>query len=245
MILEICTDSIASVKAAADGGAGRIELCSALGDGGVTPSTGLMKQARAVDGLKMHVLIRPRVGDFVYDENEIQCMITDIKTAIDCGADGVVIGALRPDGTIDSDTVGRLVKAAGDCRNVTFHRAFDLCRDPFEALEQIIELGCNRVLTSGQAPSAEAGIPLLRQLNERAAGRITILPGGGVSPSNASRIISETGCTELHGSLRATMPSPMIYHRPGVAMGTPGADEYSLSITSAQLVRETIQAMTK
>lgn len=244
MILEICADSIASVRAAAAGGAGRVELCSALGDGGVTPSVGLMRAARRVEGLKMHVLIRPRGGDFVYDADETECMIADIKAALECGADGVVIGALKPDGSIDTATCRRLVEAARGCGNITFHRAFDLCRDPFEALEQIIALGCNRVLTSGLAPSAEAGIDMLRRLNAMAAGRLTILPGGGVSPANAARIIRETGCRELHGSLRSTVAGPMQYRRPGVAMGNPGADEYSRSITSARLVKETIQAMT-
>jgi len=243
MILEICTDSIASVRAAAEGGAGRIELCSALGDGGVTPSAGLMRQARLVKGLKMHVLIRPRGGDFVYDAAETDIMIHDIRMAIDCGADGVVIGALHPDGTIDTEICRRLADAAGDCKNITFHRAFDLCRDPFKAIDDIIGLGCNRILTSGLAQSAEAGIPVLKQLNEYAAGRIIIMPGSGIAPANAATIMKKTGCDELHGSLRETVAGSMLYRRHGIAMGTPGADEFSRSITSPELVKATLKAM--
>lgn len=243
MILEICTDSIDSVLAAVAGGAGRFELCSALGEGGVTPSIGLMRQARRVEGVKMHVLIRPRGGDFVYTPSEVDAMVCDIHAAMDCGADGIVIGALLPDGRIDLTTCRRLIEAAGDCRNITFHRAFDLCRDPFGALEDIIELGCNRLLTSGQAPTAEQGVKMLRELNRRAVGRITVMPGGGVSPANAGMILLSTGCTELHGSLRAPVSSSMTYRRDNVAMGTPGADEYSRMVTSRQLVAETIRNM--
>lgn len=243
MILEICCDSIDSVRAAAEGGARRVELCSALGEGGVTPSAGLMRQARLVPGINMHVLIRPRGGDFVYDKAEVDCMVDDVRVAVDTGADGVVIGALLPDGSIDTDVCRRLIEAAGCCRNITFHRAFDLCRDPFKSLEDIIALGCNRLLTSGQARSAEAGMPLLRRLNDQAAGRIVILPGGGVSPANAAAILRGTGCRELHGSLRENLASAMTYRRDDVAMGAPGTDEYSRPVTSPRLIKETIQAM--
>lgn len=243
MILEVCCDSIDSVHAAAEGGAQRVELCSALGEGGVTPSVGLMRQARLVPGLKMHVLIRPRGGDFVYDDAEADCMADDIKAAVDYGADGIVIGALMRDGGIDVVTCRRLIEAAGGCRNITFHRAFDLCRDPFAALDEIMAIGCNRLLTSGMARSAEEGIPLLNRLNEAAAGRIVIMPGGGVSPANVATILRGTGCREIHGSLREAVPSRMLYRRDGVSMGTPGADEYSRLITSPRLIKETIQAM--
>ncbi len=243
MILEICCDSIAGVQAAAEGGAARVELCSALGEGGVTPSLGLMRQARLIPGLRMHVLIRPRGGDFVYDESECECMVSDVKAAVGCGADGVVIGALSPDGRVDTVTCRRLVEAADGCCDITFHRAFDLSRDPFEALEDIIRLGCTRVLTSGMARSAEVGIPILRQLHDHAAGRIIILPGGGVTPANAAVIMRQTGCRELHGSLREAVASTMSYRRDGVTMGAPDSDEYSRLVTSPRLVKETIQAM--
>ncbi|MDE6489777.1 MAG: copper homeostasis protein CutC [Muribaculaceae bacterium] len=246
MTLEICAGSLESVRAAATGGAGRVELCAALGEGGVTPSVGMIRNARKVPGLKLHVLIRPRGGDFVYDESEVECMTDDIITALDCGADGIVIGALTPDGRIDMDTCRRLVNAAGNKNvNITFHRAFDLCRDPLEALEDVIALGCNRILTSGQAPTAEIGIPLLKKLNDLACGRLTILPGGGVTPDNANKILQLTGCSELHGSMRVSVDSPMEYRRPGVAMGAPGSDEYSRKETSPELVKKLIDAMNR
>ena len=202
-ILEVCTVSTSGVIAAHEGGASRVELCSALEVGGVTPSPGLIFQSRnAVPGITLHTLIRPRGGDFVYDGHEVEAMIQDIKMAVDNGADGVVIGALTRDGSIDMATCEKLVKAVPAGINITFHRAIDVCRDPFEALEKIISLGCNRILTSGHAADALAGIPVITRLNQLAQGRITILPGAGVGPENAARILALTGCHELHGSLR-------------------------------------------
>ncbi len=201
--LEVCTVSTAGVIAAANGGATRVELCSALEVGGVTPSPGLIKESRlAAPDMVIHVLIRPRGGDFVYDDYEINAMIRDIKMACDNDADGVVIGALTPDGEIDTEACARMVAAVPEGKNITFHRAFDVCNDPFKALEQIIELGCNRILTSGQAPDMLQGAPVLAQLNKQAAGRLTILPGGGLSPAIAAQVLNITGCNELHGSLR-------------------------------------------
>lgn len=243
MILEVCTDSIDSVRASSEGGASRVELCSALGEGGVTPSLGLIKAARRVNGLILHVLIRPRGGDFIYDEAETDCMIDDIKNAVNAGADGIVIGALKPDGSIDTDTCNRIVEACGHNVNITFHRAFDLCRDPFECLETIIRLGFNRILTSGLSTDAWTGRDLLRDLNKKANGRIIILPGGGISPANAAGILKHTGCTELHGSLRSKRPSQMKFYRQEVSMGTPGTDEYTRFVTDPMLVKNTLNAM--
>ena len=197
--LEICAGDLASALAAAQGGAQRIELCSALQLDGLTPSTETIETARRIEGLKLHVLIRPREGDFVYDEAEAKTMLRDIHLAHRLGADGVVIGALTPDGDIDMFLCRRLVDAAQGMQ-VTFHRAFDYARDPYLALENIIALGCTRLLTSGQAPTAETGIPLLRQ---QANGRIIIMPGAGVTPTNARCILDATGATEIHGSLRS------------------------------------------
>lgn len=149
-ILEVCVGSVASAIAARDGGAVRVELCSALEVGGVTPSMGLMREVRAIEGLKLHILIRPRGGDFLYDDAEVACMEQDIIAARECGADGVVIGALTADGDIDVSVCRRLVEAAGNM-SITFHRAFDMCREPMQALDDIIALGCNRLLTSGRA----------------------------------------------------------------------------------------------
>lgn len=201
--LEVCTVSTAGVIAAREGGAGRVELCSALEVGGVTPSPGLIRESRlAVPDIVIHVLIRPRGGDFVYDNYEINAMIQDIRMACDNGADGVVIGALTSAGDIDIEACSRMIEAVPQGKNITFHRAFDVCNDPFVALEQIIELGCNRILTSGQAPDMLEGAPVLARLNRQAAGRITILPGAGLSPEIAAQVLSATGCNELHGSLR-------------------------------------------
>ena len=201
MILEVCCADLQSVRAAKEGGAHRIELCQALEVDGLTPSEAMMEAAIGM-GIPVQVLIRPRKGDFVYSEDEVQSMLKDIRLARQLGANGVVIGALKPDGNIDEGTVRRLVQEA-EGLSITFHRAFDVCAKPLEALEQIISLGCHRLLTSGQAPTAEQGIPLLRKLVEQAAGRIIIMPGAGVNPQNAHRILSETGAHEIHGSLRS------------------------------------------
>jgi len=241
-ILEICAGDLDSVYAAAEGGATRIELCSALSEGGITPSLGLLQESRKVEGLQIHVLIRPRGGDFLYTPAEVDCMARDVETAIQAGADGVVIGALLPDGSIDTDTCRRLIDRAKG-RNVTFHRAFDLCRDPKSALETVISLGCNRILTSGCCQTAQEGIPTLRQLVRQAGDRLTILPGGGVNPDNAAIIMRETGCRELHASARHSVTSRMAYRNQSVAMGTPGSDEYSRNITDPAIVRHILAEM--
>ena len=198
-LLEVCTGSLASVEAAAEGGAERIELCAALPLDGLTPSLGTIRLVRQRwPQLRIHVLVRPREGDFVYSEKEVLAMQHDIHAMLPL-ADGFVCGALTPDGGIDMPVMRQLIGAA-DGRPVTFHRAFDRCRDPFEALEQIISSGCRRILTSGQQPTAEQGIPLLRQLCRQADGRIIIMPGGGVNEHNVHLIADQTGAAEIHGS---------------------------------------------
>ena len=198
--LEVCCADLQSVRVAIEGGAHRIELCRSLEVDGLTPSRAMMESAISL-GIPVQVLIRPREGDFVYNEEEVQSMIRDIRLAKELGANGVVIGALRQDGTIDEETIRRLVDEAKGL-SITFHRAFDVCSQPLEALEKVISLGCNRLLTSGQAASAEQGIPLLKQLVEQSAGRIIIMPGAGVNEKNARNILSKTGAHEIHGSLR-------------------------------------------
>ena len=200
MKLEVCCGDMQSVIAAKEGGADRIELCQALEVDGLTPSQAMMESAINL-GIPVQVLIRPREGDFIYDENEVQTMLRDIRLAKKLGANGVVIGALKADGSIDEETIRRLVDEA-EGLSITFHRAFDVCSKPLEALEQIISLGCHRLLTSGQASSAEQGIPLIKRLVEQSAGRIIIMPGAGVNVNNAHKILSETGANEIHGSLR-------------------------------------------
>ena len=205
-ILEVCCGSLASALRAVEGGAERIELCSALSLDGLTPSTGTLCLLRArYPELRIHVLIRPREGDFVYTEDELQLMEADIRAAAAFGATAIVAGALTPDATIDIEATRRLRQAAPQLP-FTFHRAFDRITDQTEALEQLISLGCDRVLTSGGAATAEAGIPQISRLVSQAAGRITILPGGGVNSTNARRILDSTGATEIHGSCSSRLP---------------------------------------
>ena len=198
--LEVCCGDLPSVRAAKEGGAHRIELCQALDVDGLTPSEDMMKSAIEM-GLPIQVLIRPREGNFVYDKKEQTEMQREIRFARKLGVNGVVIGALKSDGSIDEETVRSLVEEA-EGLSITFHRAFDVCTEPLKALEQIIALGCHRLLSSGQAPTAEQGIPLLKELVERAGERLIIMPGAGVNAQNARRILSETGAHEIHGSLR-------------------------------------------
>lgn len=237
MKLEICAGSWASALAAKSGGAYRVELCSGLDEGGLTPSAGLIRKVCALEGIKKHVLIRPRGGDFLYSRDEKEIILDDIKRACDMGADGVVVGALLADGSIDIDFLHECVKTAGGV-NVTFHRAFDLCAKPFEALEQICDAGCNRILTSGRAANAEVGIPMLRQLVEKAAERLIIMPGCGVSPRNAARIVHETGAREIHASARGSVESQMKFRLSGVEMGKADADEYIIKETCEEIVRQ-------
>ena len=198
-LFEVCTGNLASVIAAVEGGAERIELCSALSLDGLTPSIGLLKYVRQTfPELKIHVLIRSCEGGFVYSNDDLDTMLLDIHETSSY-ADGIVCGALTSDGDIDTEAL-RLMVEASEGKPFTFHRAFDKCRNPQEALEQIIEAGCKRILTSGQQASAEQGIPLLHELNKQANGRIIIMPGGGVNEKNARLILDQTGCIEIHGS---------------------------------------------
>lgn len=208
MILEVCTATLESVIAAREGGAQRIELCSALSEDGLTPSYGMIKVAREVGPEFLHVLIRPRPGNFVYSDIEAACMIDDIKMCRSLGADGIVIGALTTENDIDIPLCRKLIDAA-EGMQITFHRAFDVCRNPLHALEQIIDLGCHRILTSGQAPTALEGISLLKDLVTLSSGRISIMPGAGVNEDNARLILNATGATEIHGSLRSLTPNGM------------------------------------
>lgn len=204
-VLEVCCGSLASALAAVEGGAERIELCSALSLDGLTPSVGCIRLLRrSFPDLRIHVLIRPHEGDFVYSEDELRVMEQDILFAAEAGATAIVSGALTPDGLLDVNATTRLLNASRQLP-FTFHRAFDLIQDQELALRQLQELGVTRVLTSGGAATAEAGIPALRRLVQQ--GGVTILPGGGVNRQNASRIIQETGATEIHGSCSITLPN--------------------------------------
>lgn len=197
-LLEICVDDVAGLDAAIAGGADRIELCSALGAGGLTPSRGFMAVA-AKASIPIHALIRPRAGDFVYSEAEIAAMETDIAAAREAGLAGVVIGATTTQSTLDADVIRRLVGAAAGL-DLTLHRAIDVVGDMDAALDLAIALGFSRILTSGGARHAEEGLETLARLARRGAGRIAIMPGGGVRPENVTRLLAIPGIRELHAS---------------------------------------------
>lgn len=193
-----CTDASEAVEAMI-GGAGRVELCEDLPCGGVTPSRGNVEATLRAVNIPVNVLVRARGGDFVYNEEEIETMVKSVRMCRELGVNGVVVGALRKDGSIDSETVRRLMAEAGGL-HVTFHRAFDECADPFAALKDIIALGCDRLLTAGHASNVNDGEQTLKELNEKAAGRIIILAGSGVRPGNIARLEASTGCCEFHSS---------------------------------------------
>ena len=244
--IEICANSVESAVKAQEGGAYRVELCAGIPEGGNTPSFGEIRMARQLlQETKLHVIIRPRGGDFLYTHLEQEIMLHDIKVARQLGADGVVFGCLTAEGEVDVPAMKKLMNAVGDM-NVTFHRAFDMCRNPKEALEQIISLGCTRILTSGQEANAVKGIPLLKELVKQADGRIIIMPGCGVNPSNILQIAEETGTSEFHFSGRSTYESGMIYRNPKVSMGgTVKIEEYQKDVTNPDIVKAALAELKK
>ncbi|MGN6313808.1 MAG: copper homeostasis protein CutC [Rhodanobacteraceae bacterium] len=207
-VLEVAANSVASALAAEAGGAARVELCSALELGGLTPSHATIAVACERLRTPVFVLIRPRAGDFVYDDLEREVMRRDIETCKGLGCAGVVIGGLDTDGDVDVPLCRALIHAAQGM-SVTFHRAFDFTGDPFATLEAVIELGCDRLLTSGQADNALAGAPLIRRLIEMARGRITVMPGGGIDVHNIAAIRDATGAVEFHASAKKRVASRM------------------------------------
>ena len=205
MEIEVCCGSIQSAANAKAGGAVRVELCQGLVEGGTTPSPATIQYAVRELGLKVFVLVRPRGGDFCYNELEVKTMEEDVAFCKEAGASGIVVGFLHPDGSIDTELTRRFVELSAPLP-VTFHRAFDECADPLNALEQIIECGCARILTSGCKPTAIEGAEMLQQLVKKADGRITILAGSGVTPENAVTLREKTGVKEIHGSCKKTRP---------------------------------------
>jgi len=199
--IEICAGNIESVLAADIGGADLVELCENLSEGGTTPSYGSIVLSKEKCRLDVFVIIRSRGGDFVYSEIEFEVMLKDVQTAVEIGADGIVIGCLMPDGTVDIEKCTRLMEVAKGLP-VTFHRAFDVTPDPFEAFETIRSLGINRILTSGQKNKAEEGLELIKKLQENAGTKLRIMPGSGINESNIQRIALSTGVNSFHASLR-------------------------------------------
>ena len=238
-LIEACVDSYQSCINAAKAGADRLELCSHLIIGGCTPTLPVFKQVqRDCKGVKINVLIRPRFGDFLYTEDEIQAMCEDIAMFRDLGANGVVIGALTPDGDLDIEVMKRMMACAGDM-DVTLHRAFDMSRDPFKTLEDAIELGCKTILTSGQQSNVVEGKDLLKEVYEKAAGRIDIMAGCGVKKWNIQEIHDHTGIVVFHTTGRkGALDSGMKYRKSTVAMGLPTLSEYEIWQTDEQEFRE-------
>lgn len=219
-VIEICANSAQSCVEAEAGGASRVELCAGIPEGGTTPSYGEIRMAQDLTtSIAIHTIIRPRGGDFLYTEAEVGAMLYDIDMVKHFGVDGVVFGCLTPEGEVDVPLLRQLVEASKPM-SITFHRAFDVCRDPFKALEEIIAAGCGRILTSGQQPDAVKGIPLIRQLVKKAGDRIIIMPGCGVREHNIAQIEAETGAKEFHTSARSVLQSGMIYRNENVPMGS-------------------------
>ncbi len=236
-LLEVAANSVASALAAEAGGAARVELCAALEVGGVTPSHAAVALACERLRIPVFVLIRARPGDFVYDDIEFEVMRRDIEACKALGCAGVVIGALDPDGNVDVPHCRMLMDAARGVP-VTFHRAFDFARDPFAALDAIIDLGCARLLTSGQADDALAGASMIRQLVNAARGRITVMPGGGIGAANIAAIRDATGASEYHASAKKPMPSRM--HVAPSRIGNMDACDWQ---TDAEGVRARLEAL--
>jgi copper homeostasis protein len=214
-LLEICVFNINTAIAVEKAGADRIELCENYSNGGTTPSYGYLKSVRETINIPVFPMIRPRGGDFFHTTEEIEIIRKDILLCKELGFQGVVFGLLNQDGTIDKDNTARLVEAAYPL-SVTFHRAFDRCKSPLEALETIIDCGCTRILTSGQTPKVTDGLPLVKTLVDQANGRIIIMPGSGLNSNNVKHIIETTDVTEVHTSARIIVPSASQYQNPAI-----------------------------
>ncbi len=243
--VEICLDSVESAVAAQQGGADRVELCDNLSQGGTTPSLGMIKQVREQTDLGLMVIVRPRGGDFLYTTAEFDVMRHDMQQLHSLGTDGVVLGCLSSNGTVDKKrTAGliQLAKAGDRPLSVTFHRAFDMTRDPFEALETLLELGVDRVLTSGQATSAMAGAELIKQLQSAAGDRLTVLPAVGIGANNVAELVAKTAVREVHigGAVREREKSQMEFQNQLVSMGPNGESEFDVWRTSAEKVQSIV-----
>lgn len=224
--LEIAAGSLASALAAQEGGADRIELCSSLAEGGITPSYGMLAVVRDRVRIPVYVLVRPRAGDFLYDEAEFEIMRRDVETCVKLGFDGVVIGALDADGAVDPQC-RELVAAAGKTA-VTFHRAIDASADLPRSLDAVMALGCERVLTSGGCANALAGAAVIAGLVEQAAGRISIMAGAGIRSQNLAEVVRLTRAHEFHGSARAVHRSAMRYLNPALPDLPPDTERTSV-----------------
>jgi copper homeostasis protein len=237
LVIEVCVDSVESAVAAQEGGADRVELCDNLLEGGTTPSFGMIAVAREQLRIGLHVIIRPRGGDFCYSAIELEVMRRDILRAKELGVDGVVLGILTPDGDIDVARTRELVELARPL-SVTFHRAFDMARYPFPALEDLAGLGVDRLLTSGQEASALEGLDLIAELVRRAGSRLIVMPGGGVA-RHIGKIVAHSGVREVHLSATTAAESPMRHRNPRVHMGAPlRSPEFTRLVTDGARIAE-------
>ncbi len=239
---ELCAFSLEACRAAARAGVTRVELCASPYEGGTTPSAALIRRARQIPHLQLSVMIRPRGGDFLYTDDEFDLMLDEVDFARECGADCVVAGMLTPDGRVDEERTARLVDRCGSMQ-FTFHRAFDMTRDTAEALESLVRAGCYRVLTSGGRNTAMEGIDTIRALVAQSAGRIAIMAGSGVTPSNV-RQLAGTGVDAVHFSARSLVESGMTYRNPTVSMGgVPGIPEYASVGADETKIREILDQL--
>ncbi len=242
--LECCVDSVESALQAKKGGADRLELCANLVIGGTTPTLSLYEEIRKYVDIPIHVLIRPRFGDFLYSDHEFAIILRDVELFKQAGAQGVVIGCLTPEGDLNLEQMRQLMDAAQGM-SVTLHRAFDMCRDPFRTLEQAKMLGINTILTSGQAPSCIRGLSRMKELVLAAGEAITILAGAGICEDAVKTLLRETGLTAFHMSGKHVLQSGMRFRNPDVSMGIPGMSEYEIWQTdwqNLQAVRKLLDA---
>lgn len=243
-LLECCVDSVESAMEAKRGGADRIELCSGLIIGGLSPSKALFEEIRKNVDIRIHVLLRPRFGDFCYTEYEHHIIKEEVKMFRELGADGVVIGSLNPDGTLNIEQMKELIEEAGNM-SITLHRAFDMCKDPLETLQQAKELGIHTILTSGQKNNCIDGTDLLAQLVKEAAGEIDILIGGGVDGTVIEALYQKTGSRTYHMSGKVTLDSEMEYRKADVNMGIASMSEYEIWRTSAERIAQAKSVLEK
>jgi copper homeostasis protein len=242
-IIELCVEGVDGVVAAQRAGADRVELCASLIEGGLTPSLGVVRQALAVARVPVHVIVRPRGGDFLYSDNEFASMVVDVEGLRELGVAGVVFGCMTADGLVDERKMNELAAAAGPL-SITCHRAFDMTPDVVAAVEALVRCGVDRVLTSGQRDSAVEGLPVLKATVAAAAGRIKVMACGGLHESNIRRVWTESGADELHFAALREVPSPMAFRNPQVGMGGDDRDrEYRLTVTDEGAVRRTIAAV--
>lgn len=236
VLIEVACTNMVSVGAAIEGGADRIELCAALGVGGITPSDGFIREALEKSSVPVFVMIRPREGDFLYSAEELEIMLKDVARCRSAGVPGIVTGMLTRDGRIDRAKAGRILEAAGDMA-VTFHRAFDLSADAMQSFTDLVGLGFHRLLTSGMAASAPAGVDCIRELVVKSEGKLAVMAGAGVRPENAASLVRSTGVREVHLSGKVMMKSEMTFRRNHLAMGTPDTDDYLLPVTDSSVIR--------